>query len=182
MAKTKGKSADKKSPSRTGSQVALAHFLGISVPTLAKEMRQDANFPVIDRGRPGVAAKFDFDVVAEYRRQKTVRDAATLQGGSTAAERRQIAEAALATMRVRREMGQLIERDAVLSATTAAYVRLGKVLDRFARNMGAELGWSKEISAKVRARLDEHRAMFAKDVQEFIDPVEAVKLKAGDAA
>jgi hypothetical protein len=164
------RSAKRKRAPATGNQRELARFLGISEPTLVREIRADPTFPIISRGRPGVPSVFDFAAVAAHRRERIISEAP--QRAPTLAERAAAAKASMLELQLAEAQGLLVEREDVTAVLSAAYVRLGKFLDRFSKSVGAELGWSAETVATVRNRLDDGRRAFVRDVAKFADPAE----------
>ncbi len=149
-----------------------AEICGTSVPTLRKTIASDSHFPVGQRGGRGKAWVLDAAEVARYWYVDRAGGRPPVPEGKSAAERKAEAEAALAELKVREAMGDLIEREPVFHVMASAFAKLGARLERFPNATGKELNWAAEEIELVRERLDQMRRDFARDVKEYLDPVE----------
>lgn len=76
----------------------------------------------------------------------------------------------LARAKLEEATGHLIPRKEVYDAQAAAYLRLGNWFDTLAATLGREFQWSGDVVKLVRARLDEARDDYARDVAEYLPP------------
>jgi hypothetical protein len=90
--------------------------------------------------------------------------------GSEAKDEGQVLKNQLARTKLEEATGHLIPRKEVFDAQAAAYLRLGNWFDTLAASLAREFHWSGDVVKIVRARLDEAREDYARDVAEYLPP------------
>jgi phage terminase Nu1 subunit (DNA packaging protein) len=167
-------------------KVRLAHWLGVSLPTLSKWLlKYGPDFPVLERGTNGKDYQFDPAVVAEFLRLKQEE-----QTASKAAADEQLAQLRLpfdlpgaepppkATStkdellawelrkRQRQEAeaaGQLVPVAAMKSEVMALLGDISRETHAFIRQIGREQGWPSAVTLAMEKRLaDQQRATVAR--------------------
>ena len=158
---------------RTVGKLEMARLLGWSAPKLDRELRNDHNFPVISPGGKGVEWQFDAAAVLTFVRMQEGPTQAGLPGlPLSPTQRKNEASAKLLEMQLERQLGEMVPRAEVLAVAGAAFQRLGKALETLPSQVGREFNWSPQHIAEVRARIDEFRNNFARDLQEYVEVVD----------
>lgn len=81
-------------------------------------------------------------------------------------------ETQLLQSKVQEATGHLINRQEVVMIVSAAFLRLGKMMNALPTSLGREMSWAPDTIRIVRKRLDEARENYVRDSAEFIDVVE----------
>ena len=189
--------------SPTVNKAQLAHWLGVSLPTLGRWMlRYGADFPVIERGTNGRDYAFDPQAVALFLQAR--RDE---QAQATGERDEQLAQLRLAldlptaepppkaattkdeieAWKLRRLMReeaeraqQLVPADGVADALRAALARLSRDMHAFVRQIGREQNWPDAYVRAVESRLaDQQRASVASLRTILAEPDDAAARRAG---
>lgn len=166
-------------------KLALCTALGWSRPKLDRRLKADPNFPVRKRGNSRGGWEFDLPVVLQYLAQNPpapkpgrpplkpdapAADAAPAlpadgpvqhQGEATAKQRRDEAQAAMLEDKLRRERGELLEREPVRQVIADVMVRINKALDHLPLQICKKLGLREDQAEPIAALIQAQQTELA---------------------
>jgi phage terminase Nu1 subunit (DNA packaging protein) len=156
----------------TVNKARLAHWLGVSLPTLSKWLlKYGADFPVIERGANGRDYAFDPAAVAAFLRAKQAEQAALKSAADEQLAQLRLpfdlpgvepppkvssTKGELMAWELRKRQrqeaeaaGKLVPAERVRSALAALLGRLSRDSHAFLRQIGREQGWPEALTATV---------------------------------
>lgn len=160
----------------------LASALKRSVPTVRKLIRENADFPVVERGDKGSPWRFCLgDVLTWWKAREDAEaeqagDRANLLAGLvepeapgiariTPSQRKALAEAVRIEMRNAEEAGLLIPAARVQSVLTELVRELSGMLDQLPVTLQRQAGLSPDQAKMVKTVADAARATFVRDLR-----------------
>lgn len=127
----------------------LAGYEGVALTTVDAWVRDGC--PVVQRGSKGVAWSFNTAQVSAWRRAREV-EAAIGDAPATADElrlRRLAAETGLAELELSKARGDVVDREQVRTAATAAFTRVRAGVRSIPRRCAARIGGDEQKIARV---------------------------------
>lgn len=170
-----------------------------SEATLRKLVRENEDFPVVSRGKNGVAYEIDLEraiqwvrereekaLEADRARQTEVRqfaldllgpDAASDQGreGLSALERKQLLEEELVAIKLAERKGELIRKASVESALASVIVKDAQRRGSFSARLAKRIDLPRDLIAAIDALQELDRKTFAEELEQLseIDDADA---------
>lgn len=170
-----------------------------SEATLRKLVRENDDFPVVSRGKNGVAYEIDLEravqwirdneekkLQAQRERQDEVRqfamdflgpDAASDQGqsGLSAAERKQLLEEELVAIKLAERKGELIRKASIESALATVLIKDAQRRSSFSQRLAKRIDLPRDVIAAIDAMQEFDRESFARELEQIseIDDADA---------
>lgn len=142
----------------------MAAILGITDKSLQR-LATDHGMPKVGYGQYPVGRCIHWYI-------KFWQDKALGREANNARRSKEETEALIARAKYEELTGHLISRVDVVQAFSAAYIRLGKMLDGLPGVIARRLTLSTEAQRMMRAEIDDARRNFVKDTREYIDVVD----------
>lgn len=176
----------------------LARILRCSLPTLAKLIDDNPDFPVVGRGSNGVEWQFDAERVIEFIREK--RDEARDQAqqsleekaayfgqfslpiddvvpeeakGLSPTQRASVAKARLIERKLAVETGMLVPVAELRQILQGAFMKLGRSLDGLPVLLARQHGLPEEVARAMRSSIDDFRRTFVNELANVLRDDEA---------
>ena len=169
----------------------LGKLLGISAPTLDARLDDEPDFPIVQRGGPGVPWEFRTDDVVAYERARlSARKAedraraealAKIEPGMFAPEdegpesplqtpqqRLASARAAQAERKLAQEARLLVHTGEVKQALVDLFADLGRKLDRLPQDLVRKFNLPSDMSRHIKAELDDWRRKSVEDLEQAL--------------
>lgn len=174
--------------------------------TLRKIIRDNADFPVVSRGKNGVAYEIDLEravrwirdneekrLQAQRERQDEVQqfaldllgpDAARdqEQKGLSAAERKQLLEEELVAIKLAERKGELIRKASVEDALTALIVKDAHRRSSFSARLAKRIELRRDVIIAIDALMEIDRKAFAADLETMSETGNAASAPGADPA
>lgn len=178
----------------------LARIIDVSLPTLDRLLELYSEFPVVQRGKPGVEWQFDPEEAKRFlqaKRDGQEREAAERRellgqmrlsidppetAGQSAAQRLQTARARLLERKVSQEAGLLVSTAEMRQALTMAFAKFGRFFDQLAGRVARKHGLPIAVEHSIREMIDEGRQDFVRELREDLRAAAAAASESADAA